>query len=59
MGTYYGEERWHRVVYMSIFGRDIKAGQTDQARTRLVFGHNITDEQAIQRYQDYVKSLGP
>jgi len=55
IGTYYGEEKWHRVIYLSIFGRDIKSGQSDQARTRLVFGQNISDEQAIQRYRDYVK----
>jgi hypothetical protein len=24
----------------------------------LVLGHNVTDEQAIQRYQDYIKSSG-
>ncbi len=56
IGTYYGEEKWHRVIYLSIFGRDIKAGQTDQAQTRLVFGHNISDEEAIQRYRDYLKT---
>jgi len=55
IGTYYDEEKWHRVIYLSIFGRDIKSGQSDQARTRLVFGQNISDEQAIQRYRDYVK----
>ncbi len=44
------------MIYLSIFGRDIKSGQTEQARTRLVFGHNISDEEAIQRYRDYLKT---
>ncbi len=42
---------------MSMFGRDIKAGQTDQALSRLILGTKITDEQAIQRYQAYLLSL--
>ncbi len=56
VSTYYGEEP-HRSIYMSMFGRDIKAGQTDQALSRLILGPKITDEQAIQRYQAYLLSL--
>ena len=42
---------------MSMFGRDIKAGETDQARSRLIVGSKISDEQAIQRYEAYIQSL--
>jgi hypothetical protein len=56
VSTYYGEEP-HRSIYMSMFGRDIKTGQTDQAQSRLIVGLRISDEQAIQRYQAYLRSV--
>ena len=56
ISTYYGEEP-HRSVYLSMFGRDIPAGRTDQARCRLVLGPKITAEQAVERYEAYVKSF--
>lgn len=45
----------HRSVYLSLFGRDLKAGQSAVARARLVLGREITDEQAIALYKEYVK----
>ncbi len=47
----------YRSVYLSLFGRDLRADQTAQARCRLVIGHNITDEQAIQRYDGYIREV--
>jgi hypothetical protein len=52
---YEGES--HYSLYLSLFGRDLKAGETAQARTRLVIGASISDEQAITRYQQYLKDL--
>ena len=41
--------------YLSLFGKDAKKGQTLIGHARMVFGKNITEEQAIQKYQDYLK----
>ena len=52
----YGEES-HRSVYLSLFGRDVGAGQTATARARLVIARNITDQQAIEIYRSYERRL--
>jgi hypothetical protein len=60
VATPYGEEG-HRSLYLSLLGRDVKAGQTATARSRLVVGRNISSEQAMAIYQAYLKearSLG-
>jgi hypothetical protein len=54
VATPYGEEG-HRSLYLSLLGRDIKAGQTATARSRLVIGRNISNEQAIAIYRAYMK----
>jgi hypothetical protein len=54
VATPYGDEP-HWSTYLSLFGRDIKAGETATARARLVIGKDITDEQALERYGEYVK----
>jgi hypothetical protein len=46
----------YRSVYLSLFGRDLRAGQTSQARCRLVIA-KITDQEAIQRYEDYLREV--
>jgi hypothetical protein len=56
--TPFGEEG-HRSVYFSLFGRDLKAGETAAARARLVIGRDISDEQAIALYRAYVKKEAP
>jgi len=43
--------------YLSLFGKDVPRGQTVLARVRLVFGRNISDAQAIQKYAQYLKDL--
>jgi hypothetical protein len=45
----------YRSVYLSLFGRDLRAGQTSQARCRLVIAHQLTDQQAVERYAEYVR----
>jgi hypothetical protein len=52
---YEGES--HYSLYLSLFGRDLKAGETTKARTRLVIATGISDEQAITLYQQYMKEL--
>ncbi|HEY3324182.1 MAG TPA: hypothetical protein VGP72_27270 [Planctomycetota bacterium] len=45
----------HRSVYLSLFGRDLKSGESATASARLVIGKNITDQQAIELYEKYAK----
>lgn len=54
VATPYGEEG-HRSLYLSLLGRDLKTGQTAQARSRLVVGRDISNEQAIAIYQGYLE----
>jgi hypothetical protein len=49
------EGEGHYSLYLSLFGRDLKAGATAKARTRLVIAGSISDEQAIALYQQYLK----
>jgi hypothetical protein len=51
--TPFGEEG-HRSLYLSLFGRDLKAGESATVRARLVVGRDISDEQAIALYKAYV-----
>ncbi len=51
------EGEGHYSLYFSRFGLDLKTGQTAKSRTRLVLATGITDEQAVARYQQYVKEL--
>jgi len=45
----------YRSVYLSLFGQDLKAGQTARAHGRLLIARNLTDEQVVERYEAYVK----
>lgn len=54
ISTPYSEEG-HRSLYLSLFGRDISAGQTLTARARLVLGLGLSDAQAIQLYSRYLE----
>jgi hypothetical protein len=48
----------YRSLYLSLFGRDLKAGQTAQARCRLVLGRDISDEKAVALYEAYTSNKG-
>jgi hypothetical protein len=54
ISTPYGEEG-HRSLYLALFGRDLKAGESATARARLVIGRDVSDEQAIALYRAYTK----
>jgi hypothetical protein len=45
----------YRSIYLSLFGRDLKGGQTAHARCRLLIAHELTDQQAVERYEEYVR----
>ena len=44
----------YRSLYLSLFGRDLKADKTAKARCRLILSRNLSDDEAIRRYQQYV-----
>jgi hypothetical protein len=52
---YEGES--HYSLYLSLFGRDIKAGQTAKARTRFIVATDFSDQHILQLYKEYVQDL--
>ena len=52
-------EEGHRSLYLSLFGRDLKNGETATARARLVIARGITDEQAVKLYKAFLKEKQP
>jgi hypothetical protein len=49
------ESEGHYSLYMSLFGRDIKAGQKAKARSRLVIAAGASNEQVLDLYKEYSK----
>ena len=49
---YEGES--HYSLYLSLFGRDVKAGQTVHSRSRLVVTKSISDDRILTLYQKYI-----
>ncbi|MDD4868971.1 MAG: hypothetical protein PHR77_00320 [Kiritimatiellae bacterium] len=45
----------HRSVYLSLFGRDFKSGESADTKSRLIIGRDITDEKAIAFYEAFQK----
>ncbi len=45
----------HQSLYLSLFGQDVPAGQSARARTRLVVGRNLSDQQAVEHYKRYLE----
>jgi hypothetical protein len=50
-------EKTHHSLYLSLFGRDIKAGETARARARLVVGAPLSDKEVLKTYKRYMDSL--
>ena len=48
----------HRSMYVSLFGQDLKAGETARARARLLVGTKLLDVDALKPYEAYLKELG-
>jgi hypothetical protein len=48
----------HHSLYLSLFGRDIKAGETARARARLVIGTSLGDREAVKLYKAYMDFVG-
>ena len=47
----------HSSLYLSCFGQDVAAGKSVRARTRLVIGQELTDERAVQHYEQYLTTV--
>ncbi len=45
----------HRSMYLSLFGKDLRAGETAKARTRLVIGTNLTDATIERLCANYLR----
>ena len=43
----------HRAIYFSLFGRDLKSGESASAGARLVIRHGVSDEQAVELYRQF------
>jgi len=48
----------HYSLYLSLFGRTIKAGETARARARLVIASSPTEAQILALYQAYLRAPG-
>ena len=51
------EGEGHYSTYLSLFGRDVRAGQTVKAHCRLVVGAGFSDDQILALYKEYMKEL--
>ena len=49
------DEEGHRSLYFSLFGRDLKNGESVEAKSRLMICHEITDEKAVELYAKFGK----
>jgi hypothetical protein len=47
----------HHSMYLSLFGRDLKAGGTAHARARLLIAEKLSDAGAVQAYESYVTEV--
>lgn len=52
---YEGES--HYSLYLSLFGRDVKAGRMARARTRLIVTADFSDRHIVQLYEKYIQDL--
>lgn len=48
----------HYSLYLSLFGRDFKAGESAQARTRLIVAEDLSDSEIDRLYRQYMTQLG-
>jgi hypothetical protein len=44
----------HRSLYLSLFGHDLAAGKTAHARCRLILAKDLSDEEILERYRQFM-----
>jgi hypothetical protein len=47
----------HYSMYLSLFGRDFKPGESASTSARLIIDSNLSDAQIVKAYQDYLHGL--
>ena len=47
----------HCSLYLSLFGRDLKAGETARARARLLVASGLSEAQILEHYANYIQGL--
>lgn len=57
VATPFGAEA-HRSLYLSLFGRDFKEGETAEVRARLVIAHRLGEGRVLDRWRLFAKELG-
>jgi hypothetical protein len=50
------DARGYRSLYLSLFGRDLSAGAATRASCRLIVRRNLSNDDAIRCYREYVKT---
>lgn len=53
------DEEGHRSVYFSLFGRDLKDGESAEAKSRLMICGETSDEKAVELYKAFISSVTP
>lgn len=48
----------HYSMYLSLFGRDLRAGQSARALTRFVVGHGVSEQDAVRLYERFIAETG-
>lgn len=48
----------HHSTYLSLFGRDVKAGETVRARLRLLVGTDLPPEKLLEAYRGFAQDAG-
>ena len=51
------ESEPHRSMYLSLFGKDLKAGETARARARLVIDTSLSGESLDKLYSNYLRQI--
>ncbi len=49
------EAEGHRSMYLALFGKDLKAGESARARARLVIGTGLMRENIDRLYSAYLR----
>jgi hypothetical protein len=49
------EAETHRSMYLSLFGEDLKAGESARARARLIIASNLSDAEIVRAGESYSK----
>ena len=49
------DEEGHRSVYLSLFGRDFKPGESADVKSRLIIDRDVSDDKAVALYERFME----